>query len=106
MGRFGLFWQLQAERRREEDVPDDLKEDFWEHCAMKKGNYLQAPAVRPIARYSLAWGSWFPRSLNARDLGHPAVRSLGTATPWGARIRFPAEMSYNAYMSDDVRNLP
>jgi hypothetical protein len=33
---------------------DDLKEDFWNHCATKKGNNLQAPAVRPIARYSLA----------------------------------------------------
>jgi hypothetical protein len=34
-------------RRRDEDVPDgDLKEDFWDHCAMKKGINLQAPAAR------------------------------------------------------------
>jgi hypothetical protein len=29
MGRFGLFWPLSADRRREEDVPDsDLKESY------------------------------------------------------------------------------
>src|ERR1035437_4594073 len=36
------------------------------------GQLCQAPAVRPTARYSLAWDLWSPRSPNARDLGHPA----------------------------------
>src|ERR1035438_7616816 len=47
------------------------------YCARGKGNHLQAPAVRPNARYSLAWGSWFPRFPKARDLGHPSFIAHG-----------------------------
>jgi hypothetical protein len=52
------------------------------YCARGRGNNLQAPAATcggAAARYSLAWGSWYPRSPNARNL-HPTDEDLSAGT--------------------------
>ena len=59
------------------------------YCARGRGNHLQAPAVRPNARYSLAWGSWSPRSPNARDLGHPHLLLMRTCATCQSRLSAP-----------------
>jgi hypothetical protein len=48
---------------------------------------MQPPAVGPVARYSLAWGSWSPRS-QRRELGpgHPPAHRNNAAMN-GAQTR-------------------
>src|ERR1035437_390891 len=68
------FGRFRIEGGAKRTYRDDLRESFWDHCATKRGNNLQAPAVRPIARYSLA-------KAGVRGLPGPQLR--GT---WGTRL--------------------
>src|ERR1035437_9217623 len=89
---YGPFRPLSAERRREEVGTERcLKEDFWDHCATKWGNYLQGLAARAdgASRHGIrgipgpqlrgtggtrkVCSSWSPWSPNARDLGYPNI---------------------------------
>ena len=58
-------------------------------CAAKWGNNLQPPAVGPAVRYSLARGSWYPRSPNARDQGAKTpARSVRFSDPRSGPLPF------------------